>query len=244
MPHQSEAVEQRDRAEETEGAVDQPPGKRDASNLAADQGQRKHRRTADEARPQHPGIGDGITPGTDKKERDHDMPKGQPVRAVGDEREVLIRDLQPVPNMADPPSEAAVPGKVRVVLNPQPRTQQPQLMQQREGREAAQQQADDEKAQNEAVTALERTHHTQKSLHRHPLHAIGHDEAIGGLGVDEDGGVLAEFEDAEGHTGGTGRRGLFLVHDGVLTAGGVDDGHGHVRGTVAVRRVGEEDLVV
>src|ERR1051325_6798072 len=80
-----EAIPERDRAEQAKRAVEKSPAEGDSANRAADQGERNNRDAGDNPNAQDPGVADWITKWADEEQRDNEMTKRQPVRAIADE---------------------------------------------------------------------------------------------------------------------------------------------------------------
>lgn len=80
------AKQQGDAPEDSETAVDQPPGERDASNLPGDERQRDDPGTGDETEGDHPLVAHRIDKGTDERSSNREVREGEPIGAVSKKR--------------------------------------------------------------------------------------------------------------------------------------------------------------
>src|SRR5581483_2349583 len=100
-----QAVEQRQSAKNAEAAIDEPPVEGDAADGAADEGQREHAGTGDEADFEDPGVRHGSAEWAKKKEGNDDVAEGQPVRAVGEPWVTGVHGAQAIAHGGDPEGE-------------------------------------------------------------------------------------------------------------------------------------------
>jgi hypothetical protein len=96
------ADNQRNRAYDSEAAVDQTPVEGDTAYIAGDERQRHNTCARDQTESDHPFVPYWIPHRSDKSYRDDEMGKGQPVRSICDERISLIRYRQGIANRSQP----------------------------------------------------------------------------------------------------------------------------------------------
>ena len=148
---EAEAVEEGEGAKDAEGGIDDAPVEGDAANGAAEESVGEDKEAGDEAGVEDPDIADGIDEGAEEKDRDDDVGEGEPIGAVGVPRVALAGLVEAVADGEEPVVEAI--GDVRrcEVLDATPAAEEVQLPLQREGGDAAGDQREDEKAEDEAV---------------------------------------------------------------------------------------------
>ena len=104
-------------SKEAKAAIDQLPVKRNAPNRTADQRQGKDTEVDDNPHVNVSKVTQRILVGGYKEERDEEMPKGQPIRAVGDERIFLISCFESLSDKQNPMGQTCmvfrVPGGIR-----------------------------------------------------------------------------------------------------------------------------------
>ena len=74
--------EERDDADDAEGAIDQSPPDGDAADFTEDEGVRNDEEAGDDAEIDDPEVADGIAEWTDENDGDDEMAEGEPVGAV------------------------------------------------------------------------------------------------------------------------------------------------------------------
>lgn len=77
------ADEERDGSEDAEAGVDEAPCKRNAADGAGDEGEWKDADTSDHSELEHPLVAHGIDPGAEERYGENKVGEGEPVCAVG-----------------------------------------------------------------------------------------------------------------------------------------------------------------
>jgi hypothetical protein len=120
LPTQLDDSPDRVKRKEAKAAIDQLPVKRNAPNRTADQRQGKDTEVDDNPRVNISKVTHRILGGGYKEERDEEMSKGQPIRAVGDERIFLISCFESLSDKQNPMGQTCmvfrVPGGIRTHL--------------------------------------------------------------------------------------------------------------------------------
>ena len=106
FPAELENTPQREKRNESETAIDQLPVKRNPTNGATDQRQRKDTKTGDNAHVNITDVTHGIPVWRNEEEGDHQVAKGQPIRAIGNEMIFLIGNLKPLADKENPLCQA------------------------------------------------------------------------------------------------------------------------------------------
>jgi len=150
-PGQFQAVQERQRAENAEGAIDQAPVERDAADFPGDEREGNHADAAHETALQHPVRFERFEKRADKKHRDAKMPERQPVGAVREKGKMFLVLFQREKHPRDPMLQSAQLRKICGVGDTQPRGEEPEFGEERKGGDAAQNQSDDEETKCEAV---------------------------------------------------------------------------------------------
>ena len=88
--NQTPAEEKRDRAEDTEAAIDETPAEGDAADGAGDQREWNDAGAGDEAEGDDPLVAHGIDERADEEDGENEVGEGEPVGAVGEERELGV----------------------------------------------------------------------------------------------------------------------------------------------------------
>ncbi len=70
--------------------------------MSGNEGQGNHSRTTDQTEGDDPFVSDRIDVGADERGRDHQMSKGQPVRAICKEGKLSVCDTYPLVDSLDP----------------------------------------------------------------------------------------------------------------------------------------------
>src|SRR5579863_7072803 len=143
----TQADEERYDADDAEAAIDEAPVERNAANGSGDEGQWKNTDTGDDSEDEDPFVANRIDERAEESKSNDEVPEGEPVGAVGHEGVVAIR-------VHNSPVHAAQPD-VKSGLGPQWRgggyvedpIQGGRFMFQREGGDAAQDEARDEKGE-------------------------------------------------------------------------------------------------
>ena len=106
-----QAVKKRNCAYDSERAIEQPPGERNVANVSANERERNNGRAGNQPAAQHPGIANWISKWPDEKQRDDEMPEGQPVSPITDKRKFSVGRLESEEHEGDP---RPISGKKRV----------------------------------------------------------------------------------------------------------------------------------
>jgi hypothetical protein len=97
-----EADEEGDGSEDTEAAIDETPGERDATELTSDECERDDGNAGDDAELDHPLVADGIAQRAEEGDGEDEVREGEPVCAVGEEGVAETGFLQCVVDLIDP----------------------------------------------------------------------------------------------------------------------------------------------
>jgi hypothetical protein len=91
-----------DDPENSKGAVDEAPGKGNASKGAHDEGEGDDEGTGDHAELDDPDIFDGVTEWADEKDGEDEMGEGEPIGSISDEGVVGINDIEGIADFEEP----------------------------------------------------------------------------------------------------------------------------------------------
>jgi hypothetical protein len=141
-----EADEEGDRSEDAEAAVDDTPDGRDAADWAGDEGERDDGCTSDYAELEHPFVADGIAQRAEERYGEDKVGEGEPVGSVGKERIVEIGVEEGGVNPCNPQGDGVRKKGIGFEEGCQPGG----FLLEREGGEAAEDQAKDEEGEPEA----------------------------------------------------------------------------------------------
>ena len=87
LPYLPVAQPEREEPNRSERAVEELPEERDLPERSGDQCHRQHQPAGDQAELDHPNVADRVAEGSDESYGNHQMGKGKPVGAVGEEGE-------------------------------------------------------------------------------------------------------------------------------------------------------------
>lgn len=135
-------------ADDAEAAVDEAPPGRDAADGAGDQREKEDAGGADEAEGDDPFVADRVEVWADEEDRDDDVGEGQPVGAVGEEGITGVGVGEGVVDAEEPGVEGG-----RVLLEVEMRgdaDEEVELVLEREGGDAAEEEAEDDDREPDA----------------------------------------------------------------------------------------------
>src|SRR5713101_4306959 len=150
---QSEAIAKRNRAEDSERAVNQAPANRYLANGAANQRQRNDERARDKTRTQNPYVSQRVNERPDEENGNDDVRKRQPVRAVSKPRTDGVTLPETVADGENPSIKTAAGIRRRDSVKAAKRRDQRKLTLERECGEAAQNQSEHEQSKHPAKPA-------------------------------------------------------------------------------------------
>ena len=102
----------------------------------------------------HSFVADGVTIREDEKERNHEMRKGQPIGAIGDERIVFVGDFEPFADFENPVCEALVMLRIKIGTSPsEERRQKVEFMKEWKSCDAADDEPKDDKNESDTDSA-------------------------------------------------------------------------------------------
>lgn len=142
----AERNEEGNGCEDAEAAVDDAPGERDAANGAGDEREGEDSGASDEAELQHPFIADGVDEWTDECDGENKVGECEPVGAVGEEWGVDAVLVECVMDAVDPEDDSAGEDRVGGEESGEPAS----FVFEREGSDAAEDEAGDEEREPEA----------------------------------------------------------------------------------------------
>jgi hypothetical protein len=99
---QMEAVEKWNCAHDPERAIEQPPRERNMADVSANESERNDGRAGNQTAAQHPGIANWISKWSDEKQRDDQMPEGEPVSPITDKRKSGVGRFETEEHEGDP----------------------------------------------------------------------------------------------------------------------------------------------
>ena len=161
-PQQSQTVQQWQDANDAERAVDELPVKRDLADRAADQCQRDHRDAGKDPGVEVRPCSERIDQRVDKERGNDDVAKGEPVRPVADPWILGVGVCQTMFDGKYPKHQPPVAFGAGSGADTQELGQEIQLPQQGKGRDATDDQADDE--EDHESTELDKGRHGCGSL--------------------------------------------------------------------------------
>src|SRR6185437_6708171 len=146
----AKAEEERQDANDAKAAIDKAPIERNAADGTGDQSQRQYTDTGNDSENEDPLVAHRIDQWAEECEGDHEMPEGEPVRAIGHEGIVAIGIRHALVDAPQPAVEGRFAGGGRGGSHAEDPVQSGCFVLEREGRDAAENQAGDEKRQPDA----------------------------------------------------------------------------------------------
>jgi hypothetical protein len=146
----AEAEEERYDANDAKAAIDEAPVERNAANGSGDQSQRQYTDAGNDSENEDPLVAHRIDHWAEEREGDDEMPEGEPVSAIGHEWIVAIGIRHALVDAPQPGVEGRFAGGGRGGGYGEDPGQGGCFVLEREGRDATENQADDEKRQPDA----------------------------------------------------------------------------------------------